>query len=206
MKLRKERKAPQRFDEEDHDQGYATYPTLTTSARPSIRVRPHNAAYDPNLRPATFPTLEYGVPMEADPNSVRSSNRTSSKSLVLNTKILSQIERFKNAQQDSQKNHAKIVIPPLYETPPGIEVGSIHDRLLKMKTQRIQAEINWNYNGPGSEVYARNMDILDRMAKRTDDGWNIAEMMTSDEEDPPPVKATQPKVRHATSTNLSYTN
>lgn len=200
MKLRKERKAPLRFDEEDHDQGNATYPTSITSARPNIRIRPHNAAYNPNLRPSSFPTLEYGVPIISDPNTIRSSKGTSSKSLVLNTKIRVKMERFQNPRQDCQKPRAKIVIPPLYETPPGIQAGSIQDRLLKMKTQRIQAEINWNYNGPGSEVYAQNMEILYQMAERTDDDWNFAEMMTSDEEDSPLVKAIQlKKVRYAIS-------
>lgn len=203
MKLRKARKAPKRFDdyeweeeEEDHEAR-----VTTTSPKPraysAMHLRPHTLPYNPNLPPAAFPTLEYGVPREA--NSVATESESPhAKSLVLNTKIQSHIKWLRNNKTIGQKvEPAKIPVPPSYTTPLDVQPDSMYDKLSRMTAQRETAEIIYHQQQRGNEVYARNMEILDRMAKRTDDDWNIQEMMTSDEEDASPVTCNQTKeVRH----------
>jgi hypothetical protein len=194
MKLRKARKAPKRYDdyeweEEDYDLVCATTRAIKAHSQQAIRIQPSIPAYNPNLRPAAFPTLDYRVPPQGSHTSV------GPQPVLLNTKARSQINRFRNYQREGQKTpKPKLSVPPLYETPPDIQIGSMHDCLMRITAQRLQAEINWEYSGHGSEVFARNVEILERMAKRTDDDWNIVEMMTSDEEDTSTVNSDEPSM------------
>lgn len=191
MKLRKARKAPKRFDdygwEEDH-KVRSTTPSPKTRARPATRMQPHNPLYNPNIGPAAFPTLDHGVSRKANSTAVGSSHAKSPKSLVLNTKIRSQIDWLRKYQLEAQKvERARIPVPPPYKTPADIQPGSMYDNLFRLTAQRKTAEIIYHQNHPGSDVYVRNMGILKRMAKRTADDWNILEMITSDEEELSPV-------------------
>lgn len=201
MKLRKARKAPKRFDDYEWEQEEEDRELRATATSPKARVRsaihnrPHNLPYNPNLHPAAFPTLEYGTSRKVNSMAAGSPH---AKSLVLNGKIESLIEWLRSNKIKAEKAQpAMIPTPPLYTTPPGIQPGSMYDKLCRMTAQRKTAEIIFYQNQPESDVYVRNMEILDRMAKKTADDWNIQEMITSDEEDSSPVTSSQlKKVRH----------
>ena len=201
MKLRKARKAPKRFDdyeweqEEENRELRATATLPKARPRSAIRNRSHNLPFNPDLPPAAFPSLESDVARKANSMAARSPH---AKSLVINTKIQSHIEWLKNNKIKAEKaERARIPIPPPYTTPPSIQPGSMYDKLGQMRTERETAETIHYHNQRYSEMYARNMEILDRMGRRTSDDWNIREMMTSDEEESSPVISSQlQKVRH----------
>lgn len=204
MKLRKTRKAPKRYDdyeweEEDQEEVRATIPSPKARARPTFRLQPDNPPYNPNLSPASFPTLDFDVPCKANSTAVRPSHGTSPKSLVINTNIRNQIEWLRNRQLEAQKpERPSIPIPPPYEIPPGFEPGSIYGTSFRTEAQSNRAETIWPQDHLRSDVYLRNMEILERMANMTDDDWNILEMMTSDEEASSRAQSSQlSKVRHA---------
>lgn len=204
MKLRKTRKAPKRYDdygweEENHEEALPTTPSPKARARPTFCLQPDNPPYNPNLSPASFPTLDYDVPCKASPTAVIPSQGTSPTSLVVNTNIRNQIEWLRNRQLEEQNpERARIPIPPPYEIPPGTELGSMYDTSFRVEAQSNRAEMVWRQDHLRSDVYLRNMEILERMADMTDDDWNILEMMTSDEEDSSRAQSIQlSKVRHA---------
>lgn len=196
MELRRARKAPKRFDdyewEQEEDRELNATNTLPrTRARSAIHTQPHNLPFNPNLPPAAFPTLEYGMPRKAAAMAAGSQH---AKSLVLNTKIQSHLEWLRNNKIKADRaERAKIPIPPPYTTPPDIQPGLMYDDLHHVKAQRETAEIIHHENQVRSNILARNMEILDRMARRTSDDWNIQEMTTSDEEEPLPVISSQSK-------------
>ena len=204
MKLRKTRKAPKRYDdyeweEENHEEALPTTPTPKAWARPTFRLQQHNPPYNPNLSPASFPTLDYDVSCKASPTAVIPSQGISPNSLVVNTNIRNQIEWLRNRQLEEQNpERERIQIHPPYEIPPGTELGSISGTLLRMEAHGQSAEMVWRQDHLRSDVYLRNMEILERMADMTDDDWNILEMMTSDEEDSSRAQSIQlSKVRNA---------
>lgn len=201
MKLRKARKAPKRFDDyaweqEEEDRELSATITLPKArACSAIHTQPHTLPFNPNLPPAAFPTLEYSTSRKEASMAAGSPH---AKSLVLNTKIQSHIEWLRNNKIKAERaESAKIPIPPPYTAPPDIQSDSMYDDLCRIKAQRETAEIIYHQNLAGSDIYARNMEILDRMARRTSDDWNIQEMTTSDEEESSPVISGQlKKVKH----------
>lgn len=230
MKLRKARKAPKRFDdyeweqEEEDRELRATATSPKARPRSAIRNRRHNLPSNPSLPPAAFPSLESDVARKANFMAARSPHAKSlesdvarkanfmaegsphAQSLVINTKIQSHIEWLKNNKIKSVKaERARIPIPPPYTTPSSIQPGSMYDKLGQMRTERETAEMIHYQNQLNDERFARNMEILDRMARRTSDDWNIREMMTSDEEESSPVISSQSqKVRHTVFQSSSH--
>ena len=191
MKLRKARKAPKRFDdyewEEEEEDREIGAPTTSPKVRgPVTRLRPHTLPYNPNLPPAAFPTLEYGVSRKS--SSTMAAESPHAESLVVNSEIGRHIEWLRNYKKKAQKvEQARIPIPAPFTTPLNIQPDSMYDLLFKITAQRKTAEINYHQNHPGSDVYVRNIETLDKMAKRTADDWNIHEMINSDGEDSSPV-------------------
>ncbi|KAL8923376.1 MAG: hypothetical protein Q9208_004646 [Pyrenodesmia sp. 3 TL-2023] len=176
MELRKSssRKAPRRYEdelEEEHGQ-----PS-------SVRVARHNAyrgkviEYNPQLRPAVFPTLNPGtLPPENQqrPNANAAANQrketqtpsTSFSSRDLPTSFL---------QQDSLQISPQAMPATLQQ--PDMSFGasnSLHTR----------------DNGPGNPVWEKNMAQMALFGDRTEEDWNIAEMVSSDE-DVEPTRKTQ---------------
>ena len=197
MKLRKARRAPKRFDDyawEEEEEDCELSGTITlpkTRGRSAIHSQPRSLPFNPNLPPAAFPTLEYGTSRKEASMAAGSPH---AKSLVLNTKIQSHIEWLRNNKIKAKRaESAKIPIPPPYTTSPDIQSDSMYDNLGRIKAQRETAEIIYHQNLAGSDIYARNMEVLNRMARRTSDDWNIREMISSDEEESSPVISDQLK-------------
>lgn len=205
MRLRKKRKTPKRYDDyrweaEDRVEAHSTTPSPISRTRSPIGTRPSNLPFNPNLPPAAFPTLEYGVPRRADPIEIQPPCPADTTSLVINKKWRSQMNWLGYRRSQALKEgEARIPTSPHDETFPNVNLESMFDDSLGSTSPTKLTDSTWHSMVPDSEVYDRNMRILEKMAKRTDDDWNIVEMITSDDESLSPVK-----VRYASVARVSF--
>lgn len=117
------------------------------------------------------------------------------KSLVLNTKIQRQIEWLRsNIVKAHEIEWARDPVPPSYTTPPDMQSDIADDNLSSMTARRTTAEILYHETQLRNDMYNRNMEILDRASKMTEEDWNTREMMTSDEDESPPSQMKKVRV------------
>lgn len=160
MELRKKVKRPQRYEPEIDDAGRERYiPPLN---RPIFRTP--FVEYNPNMRPAAFPTLDHAqtAPSEQDDATTLSDMKSGQQAdtVSIAERTLSQTNMAKS--KTSAPTEARTEITP---------ASAVEDENL--------AASNCHQN----PVYASNLQLSQKWRQRTEHDWNIQEMETSDEEE-----------------------
>ncbi|KAL8713645.1 MAG: hypothetical protein Q9225_006721 [Loekoesia sp. 1 TL-2023] len=167
MELRKNIKAPRRYEDELDEE----------AARPSpVRAAPANVIrQNPNLPPAAFPTLDLRQPSARE-------NRQADNHIPTNYR--------KNAHDPANSSSRE---PNRRST-----TTEPHSPQLQHLPMASTSQVTGPHmdNGPGNPIWEMNMRLLEKLDKRTDEDWFMAEMETSDEDGAP----SQPKAKNASQT------
>ncbi|SLM39204.1 hypothetical protein LPUS_09696 [Lasallia pustulata] len=161
MELRKKVKRPQRYEPETDDAGRAER-YLPPLNRPVFSVP--IIEYNPDLRPAAFPTLDPAQTALSEQDHVVEPSETKSRQQADTVSIVQRPLR----QLDSATSRAPDQIEARTGITPGIAVEDENRRAS---------------NCDDNPVYVRNMQLSQQWSQRTDHDWNIQEMETSDEEE-----------------------
>ena len=181
-------KTPQRYDNanyEDRHQNEVRQPIAEPETSKAYRGRV--IEYNPNLRPAVFPTIP--LDQEVDESLFTSSENAPSQ----HPHRATQTPQPKDVGSDDQSDASSQTLRGSPLSNPGMYSFTSTD-------DRWSRELNKDLNssplrasspkmpakpsaGIGSKVWNENMKKLDMLAERTETDWNIAEMETSEEDE-----------------------
>lgn len=190
MRLRtpSERRTTQKYDDtdiHDHHQDEVLQRISTPQlVNPRLQYRGLVTEFNPNLRPAAFPTIP--LDQEIEDSEVRVEPGLPQPSPLTNQRHL-----LKNARNDERRpdsSHPFDFAP--FKDPEMFAATSIDDRwsrdlgknLRNSQLRTPSPKTLKKSNGPENRIYMQNMKILDRFRRRTEMDWNIAEMVTSEDE------------------------
>lgn len=191
LRSRSERKAVRKYDDldyHDHQQDELRQRT-PKPVDSSLCYRGRVVEYNPNLRPAVFPTIpldqeveerweggEDGV--EAVPSLTAQS--TYQPLIVENDRSNQGPELSRQSFDFSAFKHFDMFA----STSMNDRWSRDLDRNLKMSPVRTPSPKSLKRsNGPENKVYVQNLKLLDKFSDRTETDWNIADMETSDEDE-----------------------
>lgn len=177
MELRAKVFAPRRFDDpESHGELTRRYeseePRRRCGAKASripYRIVKH-VEYNPNIRPAAFPTLESWLP--------RTDAANGSSSPGGNYAILGENSELRTGSPTEKSPRTSISAPPRRRSQ-----RSRSAVVVENSDDASEVGDRIRSNGLDNLVYNRNMMVIDEMQKRTDNDWDIAEMQTSSEDE-----------------------
>ncbi|KAL8977886.1 MAG: hypothetical protein Q9177_006541, partial [Variospora cf. flavescens] len=176
MGLRKSVKAPKRYEDEIAERGQLqrsppinSHPPITT--RPKAYRGPV-IEYNPNLPPAAFPTLDPRQPTPAP-------------------RYQQQMDRH-IPSNPRRRNGNPTPSPPYRPPPSNFSDADLNHSFPLRKTFSESSHGNMAGigqasrshhmdNGIGNPIWEGNMAIMEKLSKRTDEDWVMAEMETSDE-------------------------
>ncbi|KAL9017246.1 MAG: hypothetical protein Q9185_005411 [Variospora sp. 1 TL-2023] len=176
MGLRKSVKAPKRYEDEIAERGQLL-PSPPVNSHPPITTRPKAyrgpvIEYNPNLPPAAFPTLDPRQPTPAPGY---------------------QQQMDRHIPSNPRRRNGNPTPSPPYRPPPSnFSHRDLNHSFPLRKTSSqssygIMAGIGQASrshhmdNGIGNPIWEGNMAIMEKLSKRTDEDWVMAEMETSDE-------------------------
>lgn len=200
MELRKNIKAPQRYDEiEEYVRSPSTESYRPTQSPPPVREKYLGKIieYNPNLPPAAFPTLDSWAPRRVDEVSTTSPVAGSIQAPQLSNPPPAMRKPPKSnvlTAPDSSRVTKPMIKPPKM---PRFRKSSRNRSISLGSTSDFPDAGNGRWdNGPNNPIYTRNMEIMESLGKRTSEEEFEAEMETSDEELFEPVSGPTQKVKH----------
>lgn len=140
--------------------------------------------FNPNLRAAAFPTIDSWAPKEIDtaiePSSAEGLNLSpeDGSSQHLRNPLKSTTPIQSTPQTKSQQVSKPTSIPSSRK-----RSRRSHSVFSGSSDDASEVGEGVRSNGPRNPIYQRNMEILDKMQRRGDSDWDIAEMETSSEEE-----------------------
>ena len=190
-------KTPQRYDNVDYEDRHLNEARQQSGEPESLNAyRGPVIEYNPNLRPAVFPT----IPLDQE---VDESLFTPPEVNLQNAPLqhpqratrTSQPEDVGSSHQSDASSHTLRASPS--SDSEMFSFSSTDDRW----SRELNRDINTSPLGPsspkmpakpdvgiGSKVWNDNMKKLDKLSKRTETDWNIAEMETSEEDEAEEIK------------------
>ena len=186
-------RTPQRYDDADYqDRHQNEVRQHTVESEASDVYRGPVIEFNPNLRPAVFPTIP--LDQEVD-ESLFTASEVSQNAPAQRATKPSQPDVESGYQSDTS-SHTLRFSPS--SDPEMFAFTSTDDRW----SRELNKEVNTSplrpsspkmlpktTVGTGSKVWNENMKKLDALAKRTETDWNIAEMETSEEDEAEESKA-----------------
>lgn len=183
-------RTPQRYDNADYqDRHQNEVRQHTVEPEASDVYRGRVIPYNPNLRPAVFPTIPLDQEVDESLFTPSEVNKNAPSQPPQRATKLSHAE-IESGHQSDTSSHTLRFSPS--SDPEMFAFASTDDRWSRelnkdLNTSPLRASspkmLPKNSVGMGSKVWNENMKKLDTLAKRTETDWNIAEMETSEEDE-----------------------
>lgn len=198
MNLRKTIKARTFYDDRDfrdphQDEVYRALPIPTR--QPGFRGQVID--YNPRLRPAAFPTIPLGQVIAQTGEEVTTHTVSELKAIPFTRPEVTAAANASSSALElpiSQSQNASQAADAFQGQPGDTEFPlNVSDmftsidqkdwsrRLSPARSPSLERQIS--VSDKGNPVYTKNMELMERLSKRTDEEWAEAEMATSDEED-----------------------
>ena len=213
MELRKKTKAPKRYDDVEFQResqpNLKRPPPKATLMRPAFQAK--IIEFNPDLPPAAFPTTDSWLPTKVledsshnsscqNQNQNQNQNQDQNEDQNQNQSLKPQKITCRPEFKTPQGAKKELIVPQQ----PTIPLANIkHDNESNMACpssyirqffrtptrsfeygQPEELEEGRRSNNPGNPVYESNMKIMENLSARTDEDWVVAELETSDEEEP----------------------
>lgn len=192
MELRKKKKAPVYYDDVDfrNPQQEEVFFTPSKSAK-KLGYTGLPIDYNPNLRPAAFPTIPHGHQVDLEVEDVTRPTPPATNKALATSSAASSSAQFLQAptvavslrQRQSQAYNSALPTPNMFTQADKDEWAQ---RLAFNAGRSPSPDRRAASHGLLNPVLAGNYALMNKFGKRTDVEWVAAEMATSDEEDDEP--------------------
>ena len=191
MELRKTIRPVHKYDDIDYHDYHQDEVGQRTSPLALDRqaYRGRVIEYNPNLRPAVFPTIPLDEEVsDSATECVNQPSQYSPLSYQQNQYEKSDSERRADTVHQSF-DFSSFRDPQMFATVTTNDRWSHElDKDLMTLPSRTPSPKSSKSNGSGNKIYVQNLKLMEKLDKRTEMDWNIAEMETSEEDEVEVIK------------------